>query len=68
MTEKTNTPFTAIRAFVAIGRHGNFTRAAAALSITQSAVSRHVATLEAATLSAATQRGRVLTGRAPRYT
>lgn len=37
---------TAIRAFVTIGRHGNFTRAAAVLGITQSAVSRHVATLE----------------------
>ncbi|MBP6020298.1 MAG: LysR family transcriptional regulator [Burkholderiaceae bacterium] len=40
-------PLTAIRAFVAIGVHGNFTRAAAALGITQSAVSRNVATLEA---------------------
>ncbi|QWA12057.1 LysR family transcriptional regulator [Sodalis ligni] len=38
---------TAIRALVAIGRHGNFTRAAAELGITQSAVSRHVANLEA---------------------
>lgn len=40
-------PLTALRAFVTAGRHGNFTRAAAALGITQSAVSRHVATLEA---------------------
>lgn len=37
---------TAIRALVAIGRHGSFTRAAAELGITQSAVSRHVANLE----------------------
>lgn len=42
-------PLVAIRAFVTIGRHGNFTRAAAALGVTQSAISRHVATLEALT-------------------
>lgn len=36
----------AIRVFAAVGRCGNFTRAAATLGITQSAVSRHVATLE----------------------
>lgn len=47
MTKGNNVPLTAIRAFVAIGRHGTFTRAASALGITQSAVSRHVATLEA---------------------
>ncbi|GGY20059.1 LysR family transcriptional regulator [Paludibacterium paludis] len=38
---------TAIRVFVAAGRHGSFTRAAGALGITQSAVSRHIASLEA---------------------
>lgn len=43
---KADIPLTAIRALVAIGRNGTFTRAAAALGITQSAVSRHVATLE----------------------
>lgn len=40
-------PLTALRAFATVGRHGNFTRAAAALGITQGAVSRHIATLEA---------------------
>ena len=40
-------PLVAVRAFAIVGRHGNFTRAAAALGVTQSAVSRHVATLEA---------------------
>jgi len=39
-------PLTALRAFVAVGRHGNFTRAASALGVTQSAISRHIATLE----------------------
>jgi len=47
MMKGSDIPLTAIRAFVMIGRHGNFTRAATALGITQSAVSRHVATLEA---------------------
>jgi DNA-binding transcriptional LysR family regulator len=37
---------TAIRAFVAVSRHGSFSRAAQALGVTQSALSRHVATLE----------------------
>lgn len=46
MIKGTDLPLTAIRAFVTIGRHGNFTRAAAVLGITQSAVSRHVANLE----------------------
>ncbi|HEY9064500.1 MAG TPA: LysR family transcriptional regulator [Burkholderiaceae bacterium] len=46
MASASDIPLTAIRAFVAIGRYGSFTRAAAALSVTQSAVSRHVATLE----------------------
>lgn len=39
-------PLPALRAFVAVGRHGTFTRAAGALGITQSAVSRHIASLE----------------------
>jgi len=39
-------PLVALRAFVAAGRHGNFTRAAAAMGVTQGVVSRHVATLE----------------------
>src|SRR5215470_2866814 len=39
-------PLAALRAFVAAGRHKNFTRAAAALGVTQGVVSRHVATLE----------------------
>lgn len=36
----------AIRVFATAGRFGNFTQAAQALGITQSAVSRHVAALE----------------------
>ncbi|WP_330565716.1 LysR family transcriptional regulator [Pseudomonas yamanorum] len=36
----------AIRVFATVGRYGNFTRAGQALGITQSAVSRHIATLE----------------------
>jgi DNA-binding transcriptional LysR family regulator len=39
-------PLAALRAFVAAGRHKNFTRAAAALGVTQGVVSRHVAALE----------------------
>jgi DNA-binding transcriptional LysR family regulator len=39
-------PLAALRAFVAAGRHGNFTRAASALGVTQGVVSRHVAALE----------------------
>jgi LysR family glycine cleavage system transcriptional activator len=39
-------PLAALRAFVAAGRHKTFTRAAAALGVTQGVVSRHVATLE----------------------
>lgn len=38
-----------LRSFVAIGTFGGFHRAAAALNLTQSAVSRHVAVLERAT-------------------
>lgn len=37
----------AVRAFEAAARHGSFTRAAAELHLTQSAISRHVRTLEA---------------------
>ena len=40
-------PLYALRAFEAAARHLSFTRAAAELAITQSAVSRHVRTLEA---------------------
>ena len=40
-------PLTSFRVFVTVGRHGNFTRAAAALGITQSGVSRQIAKLEA---------------------
>lgn len=47
MVEKSNIPMGAIRVLAAVGRYGNFTRAGAALGITQSAVSRHIATLEA---------------------
>ncbi|WP_398491695.1 LysR family transcriptional regulator [Variovorax sp.] len=43
----TEVPLTPLRAFVAVGRHGNFTRAGAALGVTQGAVSRHIASLEA---------------------
>ncbi|WP_122222114.1 LysR substrate-binding domain-containing protein [Pseudomonas syringae group genomosp. 3] len=39
-------PLYALRAFEAAARHTSFTRAAAELSITQSAVSRHIRTLE----------------------
>jgi LysR family glycine cleavage system transcriptional activator len=47
MNDRIDVPLTAFRVFVTIGRHGNFTRAAAALGITQSGVSRQVAKLEA---------------------
>lgn len=46
MIKKLGIPMVAIRVFATVGRCGNFTRAAQALGITQSAVSRHVATLE----------------------
>ena len=39
-------PLYALRAFEAAARHTSFTRAAEELSITQSAVSRHIRTLE----------------------
>ncbi|OZI50769.1 LysR family transcriptional regulator [Bordetella genomosp. 4] len=45
-TRAPDAPLTALRAFVAVGRHGSFTRAADSLGITQSAVSRHISTLE----------------------
>lgn len=41
-------PLDALRAFEAVGRHLSFTRAAASLFITQSAVSKQIAMLEAA--------------------
>ena len=40
-------PLYALRAFEAAARHSSFTRAGEELSITQSAVSRHIKTLEA---------------------
>ena len=40
-------PLYALRAFEAAARHLSYTRAAAELAITQSAVSRHIRTLEA---------------------
>lgn len=40
-------PLNALRAFEAVGRHQSFTAAAQSLLVTQSAVSRHVITLEA---------------------
>lgn len=46
-TKPADIPLLAVRAFVAVGRHGSFTRAGIALGVTQGAVSRHVATLEA---------------------
>lgn len=39
-------PLTALRVFVAVNHYGSFTKAAHALGITQSAVSRHIAHLE----------------------
>ena len=42
----TRLPLNALRAFEAAARHASFTRAAAELAITQSAVSRHIRTLE----------------------
>ncbi|WP_122845823.1 LysR family transcriptional regulator, partial [Pseudomonas viridiflava] len=39
-------PLYALRAFEAAARHSSFTRAGEELSITQSAVSRHIRTLE----------------------
>lgn len=39
-------PLNSLRAFEAAARHGNFTRAAEELGVTQSAVSRQIATLE----------------------
>jgi len=39
-------PLNALRAFEAVGKHLSFTGGAAALSVSQSAMSRHVATLE----------------------
>ena len=39
-------PLNALRAFEAVGRHLSFTGGAAALSVSQSALSRHVSALE----------------------
>lgn len=47
MAKPTDIPFNSLRAFVSTARHGNFTRAATALGITQGAISHHVAKLEA---------------------
>lgn len=47
MTNPISVPLTAFRVFVTVGRHGNFTRAAAVLGITQSGVSRQISRLEA---------------------
>ena len=47
MSKTFDVPLTAFRVFVSVGRHGNFTRAAASLGITQSGVSRQIAKLEA---------------------
>lgn len=46
MPRNSELPLTAIRAFVAVSRCGSFSRAAQTLGVTQSALSRHVATLE----------------------
>lgn len=46
MAKPLDVPLTAFRTFVAVGRHGNFTRAAEALGVTQSGVSRQIAKLE----------------------
>jgi LysR family glycine cleavage system transcriptional activator len=51
-------PLNALRAFEAAARCGNFTRAAEELCVTQGAVSRHVATLEAWLGVALFERGR----------
>src|SRR5499427_4789773 len=45
-SSSSDVPLIALRAFVAAGRHRNFTRAATALGVTQGVVSRHVAALE----------------------
>ena len=47
MLTSSEVPLVALRAFVCVGRHGTFTRAAAALGVTQGAISRHIAALEA---------------------
>ena len=39
-------PLNALRAFEAVGQHRSFTAGAAALSVSQSAMSRHVSALE----------------------
>lgn len=47
MASKRELPLTALRAFVTAARYRSFTKAAATLGVTQSAISRHIATLEA---------------------
>src|ERR1700748_2544985 len=47
MVKKAGIPMVAIRVFATAGRYGSFTRAAAALGVTQSGVRRHIATLGA---------------------
>ena len=47
MADRRWLPLNALRAFEAVGRHGSFTAGAAALNVSQSAISRHVISLEA---------------------
>ena len=63
-------PLNAARAFEAVARNGSVTRAAAELSVTQGAVSRHVAALEqwlGTKLCVRTQRGVTLTAQGTAY-
>lgn len=63
-------PLNAVRAFESVARHASFTRAAAELSVTQGAVSRHVSGLEhwlGVTLFNRTQRGVTLTSKGAAY-
>jgi LysR family glycine cleavage system transcriptional activator len=63
-------PLNAVRAFEAVARNGSLTAAARELSVTQGAVSRHVASLETwlgARLFTRTQRGVTLTARGAAY-
>ena len=63
-------PLNAVRAFEAVARNGSVTGGARELSVTQGAVSRHVAALESwlgATLFRRTQRGVTLTAQGAAY-